>query len=270
MTNIRRISSVCVFSGTVLLLCIIFGCNNPFSPQTTQGNALQITGPANIPVVWNAVNVEENDPGESSCCPTCSNSGSVPLDATGHATVTQVLDGNGTSYEVMAVDGSCMGTTPQGQGCQNPDVSLFCAPVPPTSAQGTISVGGANTCKTENVRQRVDDGGQIVWVTEPETVCNGGTVSVIIDGQTVSAGYGQGSTPSQVAFGLATAIDSNSVLDSQIIAVATGAVVHFKALNTGSQYAFPWQTSCTYSHTYFTACDFQANPSPQASMTIPQ
>ena len=101
------------------------------------------------------------------------------------------------------------------------------------------------------------------------TVYNTGSVSLTINGQTVTVPVNVGASPLGVAFALANAIAQNATLHSQCLAVSVGSKLYLKTVNSGTQYQYPWSTSCTYNSQYFSSCGISATLAPSGSLTVP-
>lgn len=129
--------------------------------------------------------------------------------------------------------------------------------------QGQATINGAEDSTSYQKCMRSFEGDCVEWATI--TTYNNGVVSLTLNGQTVSATYGESSTPSTIANALAVAISNNSTLSSMFVATASGGVVGISAKQPGVEY--PWSTSCSYDQTRFSHCSFSASLSPQATLT---
>ena len=93
-----------------------------------------------------------------------------------------------------------------------------------------------------------------------------------MNGQTVSTSLTCASTAFSVAFQLAQAIEQNSTLGSQLMSAANGPLIYVNAVNTGTQYNYPWTSSASCSSVilgFYGQCSFSAGISPAASLASP-
>jgi hypothetical protein len=243
----------------VLGLVMLTSCNDGGGDP---GVNLNIDGPANDTILWQAFQLSE-----LICCPTCATAGVVTIPNNGlRVSVTHVLD----NAVYFAHDNSgCMAIASL-PGCgPNAPVFLSCARQPSPAAQGTITLSGSVASTTITIYETVcgpDPDGLCVRQPVQETVWNTGSVSVSINGQTATASVGANSTAASVAGALAYAIDTNSVLSPQLMAVPEGARVLVHAKQTGTQYNYPWQASCTYNSAQFSSCSINASLSPASAL----
>ncbi len=108
------------------------------------------------------------------------------------------------------------------------------------------------------------------FCSEPECfrqrrVCNNTTISVTINGVTVSATAREGSTGASVAAALAGAINNNATLSAIVYATVSGNVVTVSAAQPGMEHTYPWNSSCRHS-LYFGECAFDALRAPIATL----
>jgi hypothetical protein len=120
-------------------------------------------------------------------------------------------------------------------------------------AGGNASVTGQEQVITLTVRGRT------------ETIYDHGTVSVTLYGQTISAGYSQYSTLDGIADELAMSAASNSTITGQFAVTALEGGLTIEALNGGTQYDYPWSTSCTHAPE-FSYCSFSVTLHPASSL----
>jgi len=100
-------------------------------------------------------------------------------------------------------------------------------------------------------------------------VCNRTTITVEINGHSVSAIGGKGSTASSVAFALANKIASHPNLMSMVdVAVLNNEIV-VQAEQEGIDFAYPWFSSCSYTQDFFSECAFWAERSPISTLVPP-
>lgn len=267
MTTILKRDYRAVFVAFALTFLSLSGCAH----QSPSGATMVIQGPANDTVSWTAI---QNPLSPSCSCPSnlCKSGGTVtlPVGANGQAQsppISPVVDDS-----VVEILGSsptpCMGGgfIPE---CPNPTT-----PEPVTCNAMNLSAAGGNVTVAGRERSVCRD--RFGHLTSPPCndpdsteIFNAGTVSVTFDGQTVSAPYNQGSTAFNVAFQLSQAIEQNSTLGSQLMSAANGPLIYVNAINSGTQYDYPWTSSCTYLTRYFSQCSFSAGLSPAASLASP-
>ena len=180
--------------------------------------------------------------------------------SSGDATVTGARVGTQqTSYTVNDFVkqgyGECSGTSQPVTSCPAPgyQVTLNCAPTAVGGAGGNASVTGQEQVITLTVRGRT------------ETIYDHGTVSVTLYGQTISAGYSQYSTLDGIADELAMSAASNSTITGQFAVTALEGGLTIEALNGGTQYDYPWSTSCTHAPE-FSYCSFSVTLHPASSL----
>jgi hypothetical protein len=247
----------------VLSLSLTIGCNGT-GPGQSAGVNLNVSGPPNVSFAWTSTSV----PNGQICCTNCFVNGTGTFHSNGTPVVFQHVRDN-AGYFVQGLDG-CMGSAVQPFCAPNQPVFLICSAHPQSSAQGTITINGSVSSKVVSVMETVcDESGQCTRQRVQETVWNSGSVSAIFAGQTVTTTVDQNSTLSSAAAGLAYAIDANSVLNTQFIAVPQGSSVIVKALQTGTQYNYQWQPSCTYNTQWFTSCSVAASLSPLSALASP-
>ncbi|MGH9778113.1 MAG: hypothetical protein ACRD5I_06845 [Candidatus Acidiferrales bacterium] len=97
-------------------------------------------------------------------------------------------------------------------------------------------------------------------------VCNVTTITVQINGQSVSVNAQENSTQNSVAVALATAIMSNPTLFQQVVATVSGNQITISARLEGVQYAYAWQSSCYYNSDLFQQCAFRTELAPMATL----
>lgn len=266
-----------LFAAFALIVFALGGCS---SAQPPQGAQIIIQGPANDTVQWTATQIA---PAPGCSCPpgTCLTGGftpipSGPFQANGlvdSPNIGQVVDDSVVQGLSTAGPAPCMisisppTSIPQ---CPSP-VSPFlvvCTPTNGAAAKGQATVTGAEDSMDYQKCTKWFAGGDCQnW--ETITVYNHGVVSLTLNGQTVSLSYDEGSTAFSLGFALARAIQQNSTLASQLISAPNGPLVYVNAINTGTQYDYPWTTSCTYDRTHFGACSFRISLSPSASLVSP-
>ncbi|MGH9506934.1 MAG: RHS repeat-associated core domain-containing protein, partial [Terriglobales bacterium] len=138
--------------------------------------------------------------------------------------------------------------------------------IPSTHSTGSITIEGGESghevikCPAAKPGQAVPDiGCSYTWYY------NSGTVSLTVNGVTTSTGYAEGSTDSNVASALKSAVNGDASMP--VTAAVSGAVVSLtsKGLGTGADYSLA--TACTYSYSpYFKSCSFYGSLS-GAAMT---
>lgn len=224
---------------------VIVGCNS-----CTPGTSLIITGPANDAGYWTSATVG----GALVCDGTCTlhTAGAFSLNAAGQQTIPNVYVADGAnSYSAFGNNNSCMGSISWSGSYGCPDtLRLPCHPVAASGAHGDATVDGSES--------ETYVSGHPIW--------DNGTVSVTLDGQTVSASYNRYSTPQSVALDLAAAIENNSTLSAQFASAGLGGDTKLAALNSGSQYDYSWQTSCTHNF-LFHSCSFWITLQPSGALT---
>lgn len=247
--------------GMLLVFSILAtGCH-----QGPAGEIITVEGPANDTVVVQAA------PTNTACF--VGNSAAVinlpsgPVQSNGFVTVGPF---NGftddTAYTIASSANSptpCIGVS-NVVAC-GAVITLSCNAMALGGAQGTFTVSGQDDAvcyvSTTNIQSGPCAPGQ-----PGKTIYNTGTVSVTFNGQTISATYSQTSTPLALATKMALALNQNSVLSSEFAAGADGSVGIVRALNSGSQYDYPWTSSCTYNTHYFSWCSFTVGLSPSSSL----
>jgi hypothetical protein len=234
------------------------GCSG--SSSCTAGVTLDITGPPYDTVVclWNPV-----PPNEPRCdsCSGDTRGGVVQLNASGEAVVSAAaaVGTENNSYTVNDFipqgDGECSGTVAAPYGCPAPSAK-FSLPCTRTAVGGA----GGNMMVVGDEQSMTIYGGAV-----NRTIYDNGTVSVTLDGQTVSAAYGESSTGYSIAEQLAGAVANNSTLSGQFAVTALEGDVRIEALNGGTQYNYPWSTSCTHAPE-FSFCSFSVTLQPANSL----
>lgn len=232
-------------TSTVLLALLAAGlCGCAGSNCSGSTAQMTIAGPPNDTGQWTSTLI-------GTLCGNCGTTGGpFRLDSSGR----QVIGGvevaqTGSYYSAVGADG-CMGTTSWGNaGCPVELPLLNCATPAVGGARGDATVGG--------VEGETYVSGHPIW--------NSGTVSITMDGQTVSASYNRYSTPESVALELAAAIAANSTLSGEFTTAALGSDTKLAALNGGTQYDYPWQTSCTH-NVVFSSCSFYVTLQPSGSL----
>jgi hypothetical protein len=237
--------SKAMFLVMLLAVAALGACTQTCTPGAT----LTIEGTPNVTGEWTSTTL-----GTNTICGTCRDrrtGGPFQLDAAGHQVIPNVLVANlANSYSAFGEGGSCMGSVSWNgaYGCP-PNLTLPCNPVAVGGAHGDAVVNGAE--------QETTRFGHPIW--------NTGAVSIMIDGQTVNASYGQYSTATSVAVTLAAAIQSNSTLASQFASAGLGSVAKLAALNPGTQYVYTWRTSCSH-NPVFNSCSFWVTLQPSGSL----
>lgn len=265
---------------TVALPPIFFGFSSCGGAQTPPGATIIIHGPANDQVDFTAMQVPsvpsctclaKEKPGGS-----CTTFGSPtlpsgPLDPDGFVDtppIPKVADDSQLTGFSNAGPTPCMIPSTSILACPTAAITVTCSATNTAAAQGHATVAGAEDTTTYQKCTRWLAGGDCAnW--ETIDVDNSGVVSLTLNGQTVSVTYGSGSTPFSLGVALAIAMNQNSTLASQLMSAPNGPVVYVNAINTGTQYDYPWTTSCTYNSKYFSACSFSIALSPSASLTSP-
>ena len=265
---------------TAALYCFFGGC---LGPQTPSGASIVIQGPANDTVQWSATQV----PNPQACSCTAGNFtgacidggiqplGSGPLQSDGLVNgpeINKVVDDSVIQTFSNAGPTPCMSGPQSIPACPpNPGgqpIIVSCTPTNTAAAQGRATITGAEDSTSYQKCTRWLAGGDCAnW--ETIDVDNSGVVSLTLNGQTVSVTYGSGSTPFSLGVALAIAMNQNSTLASQLMSAPNGPVVYVNAINTGTQYDYPWTTSCTYNSKYFSDCSFSIVLSPSASLASP-
>jgi hypothetical protein len=219
--------------------------------STPPGATIHIAGRPNDVVLLQMLGTDA-----LSCCKQsqgCKASATVQLDATGQRSVTHMVDNTVYIGYSRLAGGQACGTTEV--ACSSGG-ALVCSPITQPTATGQIIIQGTSvSCK------KVYDEG---WIS----VCNNTSVSVTIDGTTISRLAVQGTTASTLAQQLASSINADPLLSTKVLAIPSGATIDVQARQSGVEYTFPWQTSCSYVEEYFGACAFRARPSPIATMKV--
>lgn len=234
-------------------------------------DTLTVQAPANDTVSWAA------GPTYSACCSSCKKIGvSVAHDGPPGSMQTVLPATSGweddTNWSVVSTTDSptqCFGLTNVQPGCEQ-NLTLTCNSVSPGAAQGNVNVTGREEAicySHEGIREGACPSG-----FPGATICDGGTVSVTINGQTASAQLSCASTRVSVAFQLAQAIDRNATLGSVLISANNGSIAYVSALNTGTQYDYQWTTNVSCANRaaeWYGHCSFAATLSPAASLASP-
>ncbi len=254
--------------GSIFVLLV--GC----SPQPPKGATMVIQGPSNDTVSWTAI---QNPLSPSCSCPSniCQSGGTVPLPVgtNGQAqspAISPVVD-DSTVETLGSSPTPCMGGgfIPQ---CPNPTTPepVTCNAMNLSAAGGQVTVTGHEEVICFS-HQGISEGACPSGFPGT-TICDTGTVSVTMNGQTVSTQLSCTSTAFSVAFQLAQAIKQNSALGSQLMSAANGPLIYVNAVNTGTQYNYPWTSSASCSNRaaqYYGQCSFSAGLSPAASLASP-
>lgn len=257
--------------GTLLLAgagtALMFGCGSGKPP----GDTITVRAPANDTISAAA------EPTTGACCPynTCKNTiaqvaPSGPVGSDGLVDVGTfehyVDDANYTITSIVGAPTTCLGATNFSPPQCEMTFTLRCEPVPQDAAQGTATVSGREGVEcwysTTDIQPGPcpgppGSGGKQFY--------NSGTVSITFDGQTASADYGEGSTAAGLATELALSLDHNSTLAGQFISAANGDITLVHALYAGTEYDYPWTSSCTHSF-FFKSCSFAVGLSPTGSL----
>ena len=140
-----------------------------------------------------------------------------------------------------------------------------------TAGSALLSIGGSEQSAT--VSATPGKGSVTVYGSEqsttyfpcgvsscPTTLWDSGSVTVTVNGFSAYGNYNQGSTPSSVASGLASNINSNG--SSPVTATASGSVVNLTAKTSGAStnYSLSVTSSTTYPQ-YFSSPSFSASKS---------
>jgi len=253
---------------TAMLFAYLSGC---FGPQTPPGDTITIEAPPNDTVTWQA------EPTNTACCPApqCASGGlanvpSSPIGPNGLVTVgTFTHQEDDTAYTITSTLNSptpCLGISNTVACATN--FTLSCTAQPSNAATGQVTVSGSEEVICFS-HQGISEGACPSGFPGT-TICDTGTVSVTINGQMVSTQLTCSSTAVSVAFQLAQAIDQNATLGSQFISAPNGPLTYVHALNSGTQYNYPWTSSASCSNRaaqYYGQCSFSAGLSPAASLS---
>ena len=176
---------------------------------------------------------------------------SVTLDQTGNGRISRLVDNS--DYVVMSRQTGCFNIARVLCSSTTP---VFCfPPSQPVASQGDITIEGAGaSCKRVSI-----DG----YLTQ---VCNDTTVTINVDGTSISATATPGTTAAGLAAMLASAVNNHPVLQTKVVATVAGNVVNLRSVLLGTQYGYPWQSNCDYSTEYFTSCGFRGTLSPDATL----
>lgn len=159
-------------------------------------------------------------------------------------------------YVLFSRTTNCRGFT-QVQCPPNNTVAATCFPVAGFVAQGEITIAGLGVnC------DRYYDYDLEKWVT----VCNTTTVTLNIDGSSVSAAALVGSTAASLAADLVTQINSDPVMGTKVIAGSLNNTIMVQARQQGAAYTYPWQASCAVNPRSPRQCAFTASLSPIATL----
>jgi RHS repeat-associated protein len=108
-----------------------------------------------------------------------------------------------------------------------------------TAGHGTVSItGGPDQSMTFDPCSQSQHG------SCPQTVWNGGTITVTINGYQASAGYGATSTTSSIASDLASSLNGSTSVN----ATASGGNVNITAKTTGSSTNYTYSTTISYNN----------------------
>ena len=99
-------------------------------------------------------------------------------------------------------------------------------------------------------------------------ICNNTWVKVSINGVTVSARAGPGTTAASLASTLATKINSHSTLNTMVLAVASGDTILVRAVEEGFEHTYPWDSSTLHIYPQFTYPAFEAKRAPIATLAL--
>lgn len=273
MTTLLKVRYLATLVATALTVLVFAGC----SPSPPKGATIVISGPANDTVQWTAL--QSGNPAQCSCLAgnftgACANGGVVTLPAgtNGQAQsppISPVVDDSAVVAFSNAGPTSCMGPPINIPECPNPTspFTVPCNALNPSGAAGQVTVSGSEEIicfSHQGISQGACPSG-----FPGTTICDTGTVSVTINGQTVSTQLSCTSTRSSVAFQLAQAIDQNATLGSQFISAPNGPISSVHALNSGTQYNYPWTSSASCSNRaaqWYGQCSFSAGLSPATSL----
>lgn len=261
-----------------IVLFFLAGCNF-LGPQTPQGATIEVQGPPNDTVQFNGV---QNGPNVlSSCaCTNCGTIGTVLIPSAAgsnglavSAPVAHVADGASYNLASLAGPTPCMGGPQAVVACPPPNspIVLNCNALPANGAAGQMTISGAEEeyCSSRDPSLNLQPG-PCPAGSNSDTICDVGTVSITVNGHTVSATLDCNSNPRTVAFQLATALDQDSTLGPQFVSASQGPVSYVRALNSGSQYNYPWTSSSSCSSRIlfvFGQCSFSAGLSPASSLS---
>lgn len=273
MTSSLKLS-FSVLIASVATLLSLSGC----SAQPPKGATIQIQGPANDTVQWTAL--QSFNPPSCSCLPgsftgACADGGVTSLPS---PPISQVVDDSVVQAFSNAGPTPCMAAPTSIPECPNPTspFTVACNPTNTAAAQGNVRITGTELKICDNSRDGGGITGGACGSTYPfgRTFCDSGGVSLTFDGQTVKATYGCSSTASKLGFQLAQAIVQNATLGSLFVSAANGPVAYVNAINTGTQYDYPWTSSATCSTTgpvyqFYGYCSFSVGLSPAASLASP-
>ncbi|HEV7217754.1 MAG TPA: hypothetical protein VGN39_02685 [Terriglobales bacterium] len=120
------------------------------------------------------------------------------------------------------------------------------------AATGWVTINGSPQSVTFNPCQ-----GQYPYYC-PQTINEGGMVSVTVDGQTFTGGYGGSTSGAQIASDLASQMNYSG---SPISASASGTTVSITSTIRGAATNYPLSTSYAYDTTDFSSPAFTAEPS---------
>ena len=245
-----------LMSVSLLLTLIVVGCDL----LGLDGGTIYVSGQP-----FDLVILQLDSAPAGACCPHCVVSAPVPLDSTGSGSASGLTDGDGSDalWFGTGLYSGCGGNT--SLACSGTSSFLCLAPSGNVTPYGTLTVSGPGPmCRQQQPPAQIGGTPQ----GGGGTLCNGGQVSVTINGSTVSTTYGQGSTLSSVASGLAYAINANPQFAGILVAGASSNVVTLGGPGVPPENAayYPWSASCTYDTDDFSACGFRAGLSPLATM----
>lgn len=251
-----------IFTPVALLLVLITaGCwiSDLLNPS---GGTINVSGQP-----FDLVILQLDASPAGACCPEpgCLVAAPVPLDSTGSGSHSGLVDGDGydAAWLGTGLNSGCVGSTLL--SCSGTS-SLSCqAPVGDVTPYATLKITGPGpVCHQPPPPAPVGGAPQVGG----GTLCNTGQVSVTINGSTVSTSYGQGSTVSTVAAGLASAINANPQFAGIVVAGASSNVVTVggPAVPPENAIYYSWNSSCTYDSDNFNVCGFHAGLSPLATM----
>ncbi len=261
-----------LFTALALTFVLLGGC----SAQPPKGATMVIQGPANDTVSWTAI---QNPLSPSCSCPSniCQGGGTVTLPVGTNGQAQSPLISPVVDDSVVETVGSnptpCMGAgfIPE---CPNPTTPepVTCNALNLSAAGGQVTVSGSEEKYCHGNTRSSLTAGACPTGSTGTTACDTGTVSLTMNGQTVSTSLTCASTGFSVAFQLAQAIGKNATLASDLISAANGPLIYVNAVNTGTQYNYPWTSSNSCSSvilSLYGQCSFSAGLSPAASLASP-
>jgi hypothetical protein len=219
------------------------------------GGTIRVEGQP-FDVVW----VERNSfPMPGSCrCPItyCFDAAVIPLDEDGQGQHSNMAD-DLTYYGYSNYTG-CSSTVYL--PC-NGVVTMYCDPPVGAVTFGTITIQGAQSCRLLNESTRTVSPDYPIPPEPKPKVCNDGTLTVVVEGTTVSTFVQDRSTANSVALALSSAINTNATLNQKYFSVVSANQITLKGRAQSSDPAkldVPWSSTCTYDNYYFSDCAFKA------------